>query len=174
MKKLLFALLLGSTSLAFAQIATGTSTNYNRWTFGGGAGLFFGSNDAFGASISPRVGYKITDDFEMGVSGGYSYQGNKYYSNNMLSIGPYANYYIARNFYLSANFQEYFMNYKDKYYNEKFNHDEAALYLGAGYMQSIGNRAYIQIGAAYNVLYDKNKSYFSGGFVPSIGVVFGL
>ena len=174
MKKILLIGFLSLFVLGFSQIGGGMSSASNKWTFGGSAGLFFGSNDAFGVSVSPRVGYKITEDFEMGVMGGYTYEGNKYYQNNMLSVGPFANYYIARNFFLSANFQEYFMNYKDKYYNTTYKHDEAALYLGAGYMQRVGNGAYLQLGAAYNVLYNKDKSYFSGGFVPSVGVVFGL
>ncbi|CEN32702.1 conserved hypothetical protein [Capnocytophaga canimorsus] len=41
-------------------------------------------------------------------------------------------------------------------------------------MQNIGGNAYLQVGASYNVLYKKDKSAFSGGFVPNIGVVIGL
>lgn len=172
MKKLLSLFLVGSFIGLSAQV--GMSSSSNRWVFGGSAGLLFGSNNTFGVGVAPRVGYRITPDFVMGVGAGYSYQGNKYYSNSMVDVGPYAHYYIGRNFYLSADFKEYFMTINNKDLHEKFNHNESALYLGAGYMQQIGNGAYMQIGAAYNVLYNKDKSYFSGGFVPSIGVVFGL
>jgi len=92
----------------------------------------------------------------------------------MLGVGPFANYYFSRSFYISGNFQQYFVDQKDKIYNEKYNKDESALYLGAGYMQSIGNRAYMQMGIMYNVLYKENSSVFSSGFIPSIGVVVGL
>jgi hypothetical protein len=32
----------------------------------------------------------------------------------------------------------------------------------------------MQIGVSYNVLYNKDKSVFGSGFVPQVGVVFGL
>jgi len=174
MKKLLLGLLINSSLMVSAQVSTSMGSANNNWVFGGSAGLHFGSYESFGISVSPRVGYRITPDLVLGLGAGYTYQGNKYYSNSMFDIGPFANYYIGRNFYLSADFKEYFMSLKNKESSEKFNHEESALYLGAGYMQQIGNRAFLQIGASYNVLYKKNESYFSNGFVPNIGVVFGL
>lgn len=92
----------------------------------------------------------------------------------MIGVGPFANYYFARNFFLSGMFQEYFVNQKDKINDIKYSTDEAALYLGGGYMQKLGNRVYMQIGGMYNVLYNKDKSVFSGGFIPNIGIVYGL
>ena len=92
----------------------------------------------------------------------------------MVGVGPFANYYFGRNFYLSGMFQEYFINQKNKYENVKYDTNESALYLGAGYMQRVGQHVYMQIGGMYNVLYDENKSAFSGGFVPNIGIVYGL
>jgi hypothetical protein len=38
----------------------------------------------------------------------------------------------------------------------------------------MGNNSYLQIGGMYNVLWKQNSSIFSSGFVPNIGVVFGL
>jgi hypothetical protein len=38
----------------------------------------------------------------------------------------------------------------------------------------MGNNSYLQIGGMYNVLWKQNNSIFSSGFVPNIGVVFGL
>ena len=56
----------------------------------------------------------------------------------------------------------------------KYNTEEDALYIGAGYMQNIGGNVYVQIGASYNVLYKKDKSIFSTGFIPNVGIVIGL
>ena len=39
-------------------------------------------------------------------------------------------------------------------------------------MTRVGNNAYMQLGAMYNVLWKENNSIFSSGFVQ-IGVVFG-
>jgi hypothetical protein len=92
----------------------------------------------------------------------------------MIGVGPFLNYYFSRNFYLSGMFQEYFINYRNRYNNLNTKNNESVLYLGGGYMQRLGDSAYMQIGAMYNVLYDKNKSVFGSGFVPQVGVVFGL
>ncbi len=71
-------------------------------------------------------------------------------------------------------YQHHFINLKNKISNEKYSTNEPALYLGGGYMQRLGSNAYMQIGGMYNVLYNKDKSYFSNAFVPNVGIVFGL
>ena len=47
-------------------------------------------------------------------------------------------------------------------------------YLGGGYIQRVGNSAYMQFGAYYNVLYKEESSVLGSGFYPSVGIVFGL
>ncbi len=177
MKKLLFLLFIGYCVSAAAQISAATQISDNsNWTFGGYAGLggSFGSGGTTSVYISPRVGYKITPAFEAGLAGNFNWSNSRYYSASTVGVGPFANYYIGRNFYLSGMFQEYFFNQKNKIAGQKYSGDEAALYLGGGFMQRIGDRAYMQVGGMYNVLYDKEKSVFGGGFVPNVGVVFGL
>lgn len=181
MKKLIFSMVLFGTVATQAQIGTGltsgkTSVNGSNWTFGGYAGLGVASGSAGGTSvyITPRIGYKITDNLEMGISGNFTWNTSKYLSSTMVGVGPFANVYFGRSFYLTGMFQEYFINQKDKYYNKTYNTDEAVLYLGGGYMQRISDRIYMQIGAVYNVLYKEDKSVFSGGLIPNIGIVYGL
>lgn len=174
MKKLISFGFLVLSTFCLSQVAVSPTNTTNRWTFGGGLGVGFGSDSYYSLQISPRVGYKITDQLEGGVVGNVSWQSSKYYKSTMLGVGPFVNYYFARSFFVGANLQEYFINSRDKYSNYKFNKDETALYLGGGYMQSIGNNAVMQIGLMYNVLWKENSSLFSTGFVPSIGVVIGL
>jgi hypothetical protein len=175
MKKFIISLFLITSGSIFSQIAVGTSPeNNNRWTFGGGIGVGFGSNSAFYLSASPRVGYRLTDDLEGGVLGSISWQTSDFYRSTMFGVDPFLNYYIARTFFVSANYQHYFINYKDKYYDYKMNANEDALYLGGGYMQRIGNNSYMQLGLMYNVLWKENSSIFSSGLVPNIGFVVGL
>ncbi|MDQ0475884.1 hypothetical protein [Chryseobacterium sp. MDT2-18] len=179
MKKLLLLSLLSVAFSVKAQI--GSTKNFgdpdSKWTFGGSAGLggSFGSNNG-GTSvyISPRIGYMLTESLETGLASNFTWTNAKYYSSSTVGVGPFVNYYIGRNFFLSGMFQEYFFNQKNKLTNVKYSGDEAALYLGGGYMQKIGDRAYMQIGGMYNVLYKEDKSVFGSGFIPSIGVVFGL
>lgn len=179
MKKIILLSLVTVAFAANAQIGTSTQVGgeNSKWTVGGSAGLggsFGGNGGGTSVYLSPRVGYKVTESLEAGLAGSFNWSNSKYYSATTLGIGPFANYYIARNFYVSGMFQEYFFNQKDKYSNVKYSGEEAALYLGGGYMQKIGERAYLQIGGMYNVLYDKEKSVFGGGFIPNVGVVFGL
>lgn len=175
MKKLIMGLFLMVSRFMFSQIAVGASPeNSNRWTFGGGIGVGFGSNSAFYLQASPRVGYRLTDDLEAGVIGSVSWQTSDFYRSTMFGVGPFVNYYFARSFYVGANFQHYFINYKDKYYDYTMNEEESALYLGGGYMQRIGNNSFMQLGLMYNVLWKENSSIFSSGLIPNIGFVFGL
>ena len=175
MKKFIIPLFLMISGAMFSQVGVDASPqNNNRWTFGGGIGVGFGSQSTFYLQASPRVGYKLTDDLEGGVVGSVSWQTSDYYRSTMLGVGPFLNYYIARTFYLGANYQHYFINYKDKFYNYKMNEEEDALYLGGGYMQRIGNNSFMQIGVMYNVLWKENSSIFSTGLVPNIGFVVGL
>ncbi|MGD1318656.1 hypothetical protein [Chryseobacterium sp. 2R14A] len=175
MKKLFIALLILISGLSFSQIAVGTTEEHkNRWTFGGGIGFGFGSNSMFNLQASPRVGYRLTDDLEAGVTGTVMWQTSDFYNSTMFGVGPFVNYYFARSFYVSGNLQHFFINYKDKYYDFKANDEETALYLGGGYLQRIGNNSFLQLGIMYNVLYKENNSIFANGLVPSIGFVVGL
>ncbi|MDO5616245.1 MAG: hypothetical protein Q4G16_08655 [Cruoricaptor ignavus] len=182
MKKILLALTITSGIAVFAQIGTRLPSakiggEDSKWTFGGYAGLggAFGSgNSGTSIFVMPRVGYKVTEDLETGLAGNFTWQNGRYFSSTMLGVGPYANYYFGRSFFLTGMYQHFFFNQKNKTTNYKYDGDEAALYLGAGYMQRIGERAYMQIGGMYNVLYKENKSVFGGGFIPNIGIVYGL
>jgi hypothetical protein len=175
MKKIIIPIMLMISGSVFSQITTSSPVaETNRWTFGGGIGLGFGSNSSFYLQASPRVGYRLTDDLEAGVVGSVSWQTSDYYKSTMFGVGPFANYYFARSFYVGANLQQYFINYKDKFYDYKVNEQETALYLGGGYMQRIGGNSFMQLGVMYNVLWKENSSVFSSGLVPSIGFVVGL
>lgn len=176
MKKIFLSILFGSSLSAFSQVSIGTNApaENNKWTFGGGLGVGFGSNSSFSFQVSPRVGYKLTNDLEVGAAGSVSWLTSDYYRSTMFGIGPFANYYFARSFYVSANLQHYFYNYKDRIYDYKFNGEETALYLGAGYMQRIAGNSYMQIGLMYNVLWKENSNIFSTGLIPSVGFTVGL
>ena len=176
MKKLILSLLFLSSTFTFAQISESSSLNSGKWTFGGSASIngTFGTYSTFGFSVAPRVGYKISENVEAGILAGFNFLNTDYYSSTLFGIGPFANYYFGRNFYLSGQFQEYIINQKDKTTGQRHGFDEAALYFGGGYMTRVGNNAYMQLGAMYNVLWKENNSIFSSGFVPQVGVVFGL
>lgn len=181
MKKLLFLFAVSLFTASFAQIGARLPSGQiggenSKWTFGGYAGLggAFGGGGGIALYVTPRVGYKVTESFELGLASNLNWQNSKYYSATTFGVGPFANYYFGRSFYLSGMFQEYFYSQKDKINDLKYNGNEAALYLGGGYMQRISDKMYMQIGGMYNVLYNRDKSVFGGGFVPNVGIVYGL
>ena len=149
------------------------SNFFDNFTIGGNIGASFGNN-LWGVSLAPRIGYKVTEDFEVAFSVNYYYQKSPNVRYNSLSLGPSMNYYIARNFYVNGSFQHYFISTKSKSTRITYNTEESALYLGGGYMQYLGGRSYLRLGLTYNVLYDKNKSIFSSGLFPEVGIVIGL
>lgn len=174
-KKLGLLLVFTMSCAVSAQTET-SGTAENRWILGGAAGLggSFGSNGATALYLSPRVGYRITSALEAGVAADFTWSNSSYYSTTSVGVGPFLNYIIAENFFLSTLFQEHFFTEKIKPTDVKYTGEEAALYVGGGYVQRIGPNASMRIGGMYNVLYNKNKSIFSSGFVPSVSVVFGL
>jgi len=175
MKKSFISLSLIVSGIVYSQIAVETPVaEKSKWTFGGGLGVGFGSNSSFSLQVSPRVGYRLTHDLEAGIMGNVSWQTSDYYKSTMFGVGPFANYYFARSFYVSANLQHFFVNYQDKIYDYKSNVQETALYLGGGYMQQLGSNSFMQLGLMYNVLYKENSSIFSSGLVPTVGFVVGL
>lgn len=149
------------------------SYSLSKWTFGGNIGLSGGSY-GLGVFVTPRVGYKVSENFEVAANLNYTFQNTKYYSNNLVGFGPSVAYYVQRNFFVNSSFQHYFVSQKHKDTKISYKVNENALYVGGGYMQYLGGRAYMQLGVSYNVLYNKNKSIFSTGFVPNVGIIVGL
>jgi hypothetical protein len=178
MKKAVLFLLVIFGFLFNAQIGTSASigSENSKWTFGGSAGLggTFGNHGGIALYVVPRMGYKVSENFETGLAANFSWSNSNYYSSTMIGVGPFANYYFSRSFFLIGMFQEYFLKQRNKIDDVKYSGNESTLYLGGGYMQRIGGRTYMQIGAMYNVLYNKNKSVFGSGFIPNIGIVYGL
>ncbi|KQS90111.1 hypothetical protein [Chryseobacterium sp. Leaf394] len=175
MRKLFIATSVLISTFAYSQIAIGNAPESpSRWTFGGGIGFGFGSNSMFNIQAAPRVGYRLTEDLEAGITGTVMWQTSDFYRSTMFGVGPFANYYFARSFYVGANLQHFFINYEDKIYGYKSSDEETALYLGGGYLQRIGNNSFLQLGVMYNVLYRENNSIFASGLMPNIGFVVGL
>lgn len=178
MKKIIFAFFL-SFGISFAQNGNilvpqaSSNSSFDNWTFGGNIGATFG-NYSLGVFITPRIGYKLTNNLELSANVNYTLQNTEYYQNNLIGFGPEINYYFNRAFYTNASFHHYIVSQKEKLTKQTANFQENALYIGAGYMQHLGGNTYMQIGGSYNVLYNKNKSIFSSGFIPNIGIIIGL
>ncbi len=149
----------------------------SRWRIGGSLGLggSFGSGGSqMVLGVSPRIGYRIGENLELGVKVSGTWQNSKYYTSSLYSFGPYLHYDLIENLYLNSSFMMNFLNQKDKLSQSKYTDNEPALWLGLGYALPMGNTMYMHFGAQYNILYKKTDSMFSSGFQPSVGFSIGL
>ena len=92
MKKIIFAFFL-SFGISFAQNGNilvpqaSSNSSFDNWTFGGNIGATFG-NYSLGVFITPRIGYKLTNDLELSANVNYTLQNTEYYQNNLIGFGP--------------------------------------------------------------------------------------
>lgn len=135
----------------------------DRLFFGGNFALSFGNINTF-VNISPRVGYRVTERFSMGVGVTYMY----WAFNNRFNVGGDVNTSV----YGGNLFARYAIT------NQVFAHAEGELlstedfttvdendrdlipgfFVGGGYAVPLGRRSFLNIFVLYNFLYDNNVS----------------
>ncbi|WP_370089802.1 hypothetical protein [Ekhidna sp.] len=146
--------------------------------FGGGFGFSAGSNQT-NLSLSPQVGYKITDAFSAGVGISYQYVKVK---NPDISINNYgwsvfSRYNIVQQFFAYSEFErlsfEYPANF-DPVRTERTGYN--SLLIGGGYSEQLGGRASFSMMALYNVLYDETvlPRPYSSPWVIRAGIGVGI
>lgn len=170
MKKSFFLLFLFASFSVYSQI--GMATSIGKLRVGGGVGMSFGSNNYTSISVYPQAGYMLTPKLEGGVTAGYQYTKWKDVKSNLFSFGPYLNFFPIDGLFLRSHYEYFTGNQKVKGYSETINRDESALWLGGGYRS--GGKVSFYAGAEYNVLWKEDKSIFSNGFRPIVGVSVGL
>ncbi len=128
----------------------------DRIYFGGGFGLNAGS-DVTNISLSPQVGYKITERYSAGVGVTYQYVKIRNFESSINNYGwsVFNRFNITRQFFLYGEYEnlqfEFFTSISpERTSREGFN----SLLFGAGYTESLAGRASFSIAALYNVLYD--------------------
>jgi hypothetical protein len=135
--------------------------------FGGGLGLSIGSGYT-DITVSPSAIYNINSILAVGTAlqFGYASAKNDYsstiYGGSLIGlINP------VPQVQLSVELEEINVNTDYKYYNVSNSFWNTALYVGAGYRS--GN---VTVGVRYDVLFDKNNSYYSEAFMPFVRVYF--
>lgn len=166
---LILAVLFSFHHLSAQQQTITSSPQNNFWEkvqFGGGLGLSFASGYT-DVSISPSAIYNINSIVAVGTSLqlGYVSVKNNYtstiYGASLIGlINP------IPEIQLSAELEEINVNNNYKSYGSD-SFWNTSLYLGGGYRT--GN---VTIGVRYNVLFDKNKSYYNDPFMPFVRVYF--
>lgn len=156
---------------------------------GGGIGLAFG--DYTNISVTPVIGYRITDNFSAGIGLGYQYvRINDFFEverpnaigvydyydlkANIFSASVWARYLVWRNLFAHVEFEQNFLSYKYPGFDPAGSgsivetadrYQAPSLLLGGGYRQPIGDRASVNFMLLYDVLQDEYSPYGNQPFV---------
>jgi hypothetical protein len=161
------------TTVAFAQKGEYTIEKESNWQdriyFGGGFGLSGGS---WGTSISlsPIVGYMVSNRVSVGIGATYQYykyQNGLYdYTDNRWGMQFFGRVNLIKQIFAYAEYS--FLNYS--YYGDSNDRRVAnRLPLGLGISQPIGPRSALNLVAAYDVLYDsQDQSAYASPWVFTI------
>lgn len=160
------------------------ATFWDKLVYGGGAGLSFGNNT--NVFLAPQVGYKFTDNFTAGVGYMYNYaRWTSIYTIYGFQEVDYTNQIHGPNVFGNFNFWEtVFVGTQFEYLNHDYyrynlisgsfdieNTWTPVLFLQGGYMQKVGKKGQMLIGARINVLHDIYSPY-STSWSPIFQVYF--
>ncbi|MCF8234323.1 MAG: hypothetical protein K9G67_05260 [Bacteroidales bacterium] len=128
----------------------------NRFVYGGGFGLQFGTVTLI--EVSPMIGYKVTERFVPGIGFSYTYyKDNRFepdYETNIFGGSIFARYYVLTDLFAQAEYQK--LSYERMYWPllEKERISVDSYLIGGGYRQWIGR----SFAATIIVLYNLNES----------------
>ena len=159
-----------------------------RLIYGGALGLSLG--DYAGVSVTPVLGYRITDNLSAGVGFGYQYVRIKNYfiitdpatqrdsywdlKANMFAGSVWARYIVWRDLFVHAEYEHNFMNFKVPGFDPggsgnvvevKENYEAPCVLLGGGYRLPMGDKASVNFTLLYDVLQDKYSPYGNQPFI---------
>lgn len=150
MRSLLITALILSTGVACSQ-----EKFADRIFYGGGFGFSAGSN-VTNISLSPQVGYWVTQRLLTGFGVTYQYVRFRNIDSAIENYGwsLFTRYNITRQFFTHVEYEqlnfEFFTGSNEQTSRDTYN----AFLIGAGYSEAIGGRAAFSVTALYNVLYD--------------------
>lgn len=128
----------------------------DRIYFGGGFGFSANSNQT-NVSVSPQVGYKVTDRYSAGIGILYQYVNDKQQDISINNYGwsIFNRFNVTEQFFAFAEFERLlFENFLSLNPERKERLGYNSLLLGGGYSEQLSRNASFSITALYNVLYD--------------------
>lgn len=166
-------------STALKKQTSSSKFDPKKLTFGGNFGLGFGSNDYWGISLSPQVGYRFTPKLTAGVGFSYLYSSEKYssygydwkYTSNYLGFNTFGSYYPIEQIILTIK-PEILRIWETQ---KSDSHDNSAKYSNSKFIPAVvvggGIRLRpITLTINYDLVQDKDSpygdsAYFSFGFL---------
>ncbi len=168
MKFLTSIFLLLSASVAFSQ-----NKLSDRIYYGGGGGFSAGT-DFVNISISPQVGYKITDRYSAGIGLTYQYVRFTNIGETISNYGwsVFNRYNLTEQFFGYGEFER--LSFQQDFENTNrlgFN----SLFFGLGFSNRIGRNSAFNTMVLYNVLYVENEpSPYRSPWGIRVGIGVGL
>jgi hypothetical protein len=157
------------TTIAFAQkgeLAIDKESNWqDRIYFGGGMGLSGGSGYTM-ISLSPIVGYMISDRLSGGIGATYQYYKFDDFSDNRWGGQVFLRMNVINPIFLYGSYE--FINYSTGPTLDGPRETVSRLPLGVGISQPIGRRSSINMIAAYDVLWDDQLRVYNSPWVFSV------
>lgn len=142
---------------------------FSKLSFGGWVGAQFGTITYI--NVSPMVTYQANDWLYPGVGLTYMYYKDKRfvpeYSSSTYGARVYSSFYIWRDLFAHLEYEALNLEYYDRIGERGFIHN---IFIGGGYRQWIGNRAFAMVTVLYNV----NESRYSPYRNPIIRIGFGV
>ena len=153
---------------------------------GGNLGLQFGSVTL--VDVSPMIGYRLTEDIDVGISLTYKYYNYKdyYYSNinkqyydlktNIFGGGVFGRYHFTDNLFAHAEVEylDFSIDTYSVYNNGVVKAREkvgiTSVFVGGGYKQEIGDNSFFTLMILYNLNETTNSPYTN----PVIRAGFGI
>ena len=177
------ALLAQDPSQSPSTATTNNSPNSNRNSsalsdrlfLGGDFGMQFGTQTLI--QIAPLLGYRLTDEFSVGLTGKYIYYSlkdsysNFNYKTNIYGGGLFTRYNITEELFLHAEYEALSLEVPNLYY-ELNRRVVSGLFIGGGYRQFIGNFSSLNIMLLYDVISDQYSPYQNP--IIRVGFDFGL
>jgi len=123
--------------------------------------VFFSSSFSI-FSISPLVGYKINDEFSVGVGAKYQWFHDKFYDvkDNIYGGSIFSRYLIGNSLLLHAEYE--LLNVRDySYYSPSLSNPRtlaSMFFVGAGYRQGVGG-SYFTVMLLYDLIDHPNSPY---------------
>ena len=143
-----------------------------KFVFGGGGGLQFGNPTLI--ELSPKFGYRLTENLLIGSSITYMYYRKEYsfgtYELNHYGGSVFANYLFLEKFFPHVEYELLNIEYINYHY-ENSRKWVQSVFVGGGYYQQLGANAFVQFMLLYNLTHDEYSPY-SSPFVPRIGIYF--
>ncbi|HEY9114916.1 MAG TPA: hypothetical protein VIN10_09445 [Bacteroidales bacterium] len=148
----------------------------NKWFAGGMLGAGFSSYSAY-VSVEPLVGYNITPAFQVGARFTYIFNSYKIYNGfqdvtynlNSYGVGIFTRYIIYKGIMAQVEYETLNLEYISYSYQE-LRMWVPSLFIGGGYIQSMGGRGFASFAILWNVIENEYSPYVN----PLIRIGFGV